>query len=30
LLLTCTLTRPLDSVIDIVEKAQKSFWQKSF
>jgi hypothetical protein len=30
LLLTCTLTRPQDSVIDIVEKARKSFWQKSF
>jgi hypothetical protein len=28
--LTCTLTRPQDSVIDIVEKARKSFWQKSF
>jgi hypothetical protein len=28
--LTCTLTRPRDSVIDIVEKAQKSFCQKSF
>ena len=28
--LTCTLTHPLDSVIDIVEKAQKSFRQKSF
>jgi hypothetical protein len=28
--LTCTLTRLQDSVIDIVEKAQKSFWQKSF
>jgi hypothetical protein len=28
LLLTRTLTRSQDSVIDIVEKAQKSFWQK--
>jgi hypothetical protein len=28
--LTCTLTHPLDSVIDIVEKARKSFRQKSF
>jgi hypothetical protein len=28
--LTCTLTRPWDSVINIVEKAQKSFWQKKF
>jgi hypothetical protein len=28
--LTCTLTCPLNSVIDIVEKARKSFWQKSF
>jgi hypothetical protein len=28
--LTCTLTRSQDSVIDIVEKARKSFWQKSF
>jgi hypothetical protein len=28
--LTCTLTRLQDSVIDIVEKAPKSFWQKSF
>jgi hypothetical protein len=28
--LMCTLTRPQDSVIDIVEKAQKSFWQKKF
>jgi hypothetical protein len=28
--LTCTLTRPQDSVIDIVEKARKLFWQKSF
>jgi hypothetical protein len=28
--LTCTLTRPQDSVIDIVEKARKSFCQKSF
>jgi hypothetical protein len=28
--LTRTLTRPQDSVIDIVEKARKSFWQKSF
>jgi hypothetical protein len=28
--LTCTLTRLQDSVIDIVEKARKSFWQKSF
>jgi hypothetical protein len=28
--LTCTLTRPQDPVIDIVEKARKSFWQKSF
>jgi hypothetical protein len=28
--LTCTLTRPQDSIIDIVEKARKSFWQKSF
>jgi hypothetical protein len=30
LLLTCTLTCPQNSVIDIVEKARKSFWQKSF
>jgi hypothetical protein len=28
--LTCTLTRSQDSIIDIVEKARKSFWQKSF
>jgi hypothetical protein len=28
--LTCTLTRLQDFVIDIVEKARKSFWQKSF
>jgi hypothetical protein len=28
--LTCTLTCPQDSVIDIVEEARKSFWQKSF
>jgi hypothetical protein len=28
--LTCTLTRSQDSVIDIVEKARKSFWQKKF
>jgi hypothetical protein len=28
--LTCTLTRPQDPVIDIVEKARKSFWQESF
>jgi hypothetical protein len=28
--LTCTLTCPQDSVIDIVEKARKSFCQKSF
>jgi hypothetical protein len=28
--LTCTLSRPQDPVIDIVEKARKSFWQKSF
>jgi hypothetical protein len=28
--LTCTLTRPRDSVMDIVEKARKSFWLKSF
>jgi hypothetical protein len=28
--LTCTLTRPQDSVIDIIKKARKSFWQKSF
>jgi hypothetical protein len=28
--LTCTLTRPQDSIIDIVEKARKPFWQKSF
>jgi hypothetical protein len=28
--LTCTLTHPQDSVIDIVEEAQKSFGQKSF
>jgi hypothetical protein len=28
--LMCTLTRSWDSVIDIVEKARKSFWQKSF
>jgi hypothetical protein len=28
--LMCTLTRPQDPVIDIVEKARKSFWQKSF
>jgi hypothetical protein len=28
--LTCTLTCPQDPVIDIVEKARKSFWQKSF
>jgi hypothetical protein len=28
--LTCTLTRSQDSVIDIVETARKSFWQKSF
>jgi hypothetical protein len=30
LLLMCNLTRPQDSVIDIVEKARKSFWQKKF
>jgi hypothetical protein len=28
--LTCTLTHLQDSVIDIVEKARKSFLQKSF
>jgi hypothetical protein len=28
--LTCTLTRSQDSVIGIVKKARKSFWQKSF
>jgi hypothetical protein len=28
--LMCTLTRPQDSIIDTVEKARKSFWQKSF
>jgi hypothetical protein len=28
--LTCTLTRLQDYVIDIVEKARKSFWQESF
>jgi hypothetical protein len=28
--LTCTLTRPQNSVIDIFERARKSFWQKSF
>jgi hypothetical protein len=28
--LMCTLTRLQDSVIDIVEKAQKLFWQKTF
>jgi hypothetical protein len=28
--LTCTLTRPQDSVIDIVEMTKKSFWQKKF
>jgi hypothetical protein len=30
LLLTCTLTRPLDSVIDIVEKAQKIVLAEKF
>jgi hypothetical protein len=29
-LLMCTLARPQDSVIDIVEKARKMFWQKDF
>jgi hypothetical protein len=28
--LTCSLTRLQDSIIDLVVKARKSFWQKSF